>query len=175
MTVFTMAASLQVSSIPLCYQGCCPRIIPLSLPRIDTSYSYLSFRRKLQREKNKNWLEPTRPKMVEDLTSNTPWFSLDTHYNTLACQVTQPPAPWQLTTAMTTSRKAHTRTEKESCISSKSKPHLCFQIIHEYSSHSFQFPPFYLDPPTHLVPLPKLGWEVDLWTRFPLLHSLTIE
>ena len=28
---------------------------------IKTNYCYLSFKRKLQREKNKNWLEPTRP------------------------------------------------------------------------------------------------------------------
>ena len=61
----------------------CPRITLLPLPWIETSYSYLSFRRKMQREKNKNWLEPTGSKMVEDLTST--WASLYAHCNKLAC------------------------------------------------------------------------------------------
>ena len=67
-----------------CYQGCCPTIIPLSLPQIETIYCYLSFRKTMQREKNKNWLKPTRPKMAEDLTSSRPSASLQTHCNTLA-------------------------------------------------------------------------------------------
>ena len=33
---------------------------------------------------NKNWLEPTRHKMAEELTSSRPWTSLYTHCNTLA-------------------------------------------------------------------------------------------
>lgn len=48
-----------------CYQGYCPRIISLPLPQIETNYSYLGFRRKLQEP-----LEPTRSKMVEDLNSS---------------------------------------------------------------------------------------------------------
>ena len=41
------AQHLQIS---YCYQVCCPRIIPLPLPWMETNYSYLNFRRKLQRE-----------------------------------------------------------------------------------------------------------------------------
>ena len=33
--------------------------------------------RKLQKEKNKNWLELTKLKMVEDQTSRRPWDSLN--------------------------------------------------------------------------------------------------
>ena len=36
---------------------------------------------------------------------------------------------------------------KKSYISARSKPHFSSQVSHEYSSHSFQFPPFYLHPP----------------------------
>ena len=89
--------------------------------------------------------------------------------------MTHPPVPWQLKIAMTTTRKAHTRTEKESCISSRSKPHSFSQITHEYSSHSSQIPPFHFNPSIYLMSLPELGWEVDLRTRFLLLHSLAIE
>ena len=35
------------------YQGWCPRIISLPFPPIETNYSYLSFRKKLQRKKKK--------------------------------------------------------------------------------------------------------------------------
>lgn len=36
-------------------------------------------------EKNKTWLEPREPKMVEDLTFSWTWGSLYTHCNVLAC------------------------------------------------------------------------------------------
>ena len=51
----------------------------------------------------------------------------------------------------------------------------CPWITHEYSSPSFQFPPFYLEPSIYLVSLPELEQEVDLQTRFLPLHSLAIE
>ena len=54
------------------------------------------------------------------------------------------PASGQLTVAMTTIRKARARTEKECCISSRSKPHSCSQMTHKYSFHFFQISPFYL-------------------------------
>ena len=63
--------------------------------------------------------------------------------------------------------KSHTRTEKDYCLSSRSKPHSCSWINWEYSSHSFQSPPFYLDPSIYMVALLKLAWEVDLKTNFP--------
>ena len=89
--------------------------------------------------------------------------------------MTHPTAPWQLTIAMATTRKGHTRTKKEGFISSWSKPHPCSHIGHEYSSHSFQSPPIYLNAPIYLVSLPELGRRVDWWNRFHLLHSLVIE
>ena len=52
-----------------------------------------------------------------------------------------------------TTRKAQARTEKESCISFGSKPHLCFWISNEYSFHSLEFPPFYLDHPIYVISL----------------------
>ena len=64
---------------------CCPKIIPLPLPQKEINYSYLSFRKKLLTEKNENGLEPTRPKMVEDLNSSRPWASLHAHCNILTC------------------------------------------------------------------------------------------
>ena len=51
----------------------------------------------------------------------------------------------------------------------------CPWITHKYSSPSFQFPPFYLEPSIYLVSPPELDREVDLQTRFLLLHSLAIE
>ena len=47
----------------------CSRIICLPLLPMETNYSCVSFRRKLQRVKSKDCFEPTRPKMAEDLTS----------------------------------------------------------------------------------------------------------
>ena len=124
-------------SLPAVRKNCNQTIAPESdsWPSwIKTNYSYLSFKRKLQREKNKTWLELTRPKMEEDLTSS--WASLYAHCIILARWMTHPPMSCQLMVAMTTTRKAQTRTEKESCISSRSTPH---HSCHEYSSHSFQF------------------------------------
>ena len=89
--------------------------------------------------------------------------------------MTHPPAPWQLTIIITITRKVQTKTEKECCTSSRFKPHLCSRISHEYSSLSFQYTPFYLNSPVQMVPPPTLGWEVDLQTKFLLLHSLAIE
>ena len=43
----------------------------LCLSLMETNYSYLSFRKKLQREQSKNWIEPARPK-VEVLTYGRP-------------------------------------------------------------------------------------------------------
>ena len=37
---------------------------------------------------DKNWLEPTRSKMVEDLTSSGPWTTCYPHCNTVACWMT---------------------------------------------------------------------------------------
>ena len=60
--------------------------------------------------------------------------------------------------------KARARTEKGCFLSSRSKPHPCSQLTHEYSSLSFQFPPFYLHCPIYMVTQLKLNWKVDLWT-----------
>ena len=65
-----------------CHQGHHPRTIPLPLPQMETSYSNLSFRRKLQRGKQ-NWLERPRSKRAKDLTSSKPWTS-PAHCNVLA-------------------------------------------------------------------------------------------
>ena len=64
--------------------------------------------------------------------------------------------------AMTTTGKAHTKTEKENPISSRFEQHPCSQINNEYFSHTFQIPPFYLNPLTNLASLPELGCEVGL-------------
>ena len=42
-----------------------PELYTWSLPQVETNYSYLNFKRKLQR--GKQWLELTRPKLVEVL------------------------------------------------------------------------------------------------------------
>lgn len=70
--------------------------------------------------------------------------------------------------------KSHTRAKKDYCLSSRSKLHSYSWINWEYSSHSFQSPPFYLDPSIYKVALLKLAWEVDLKTDFPfsILWSL---
>ena len=114
-----------------------------------------------------NWLEPTRTKMAEDLTSTRPWASLYTHCNTSAKWHThQHHDSWQLPCQQR--EKPHIGTEKQSCISSGSKPHSCSQVTHGYyNSHTFQFPPLYFNPLTHLVSLPDWGWKVDL-RGFPL-------
>ena len=58
------------------------------------------------------------------------------------------------------SQKAQTRTKKESCINSRSKPCPCSWITHEYSSHSF--------PNPSLLPWPSyicgvcLNWVEEL-------------
>ena len=41
---------------------------------------------KTKQNKNKNWLEPNKPKMAEDLTSNGPRASLHAHCNILAAK-----------------------------------------------------------------------------------------
>ena len=51
----------------------------------------------------------------------------------------------------------------------------CPWITHKYSSPTFQFPPFHLEPSIYLVSPLKLDREVDLQTRFLLLHSLATE
>ena len=66
-------------------------------------------------------------------------------------QMTHSSAPHQLTVAMTITRKAQTRTEKESCISLGYKAHLCSQITLDYSSKTIQFPPCYLDSHIYMV------------------------
>lgn len=57
--------------------------------------------------------------------------------------MTQSPAPWQVTVTMSTTIKARTRMAKESWISSRSKPHPCSQVSHDYFSLS-NFLPFTL-------------------------------
>ena len=75
-------------------------------------------------------------------------------------------ATGQLTTAMITTGKACSRTEKESCISSRSRPHSYSQITPEYSYHSF--------PPIYWVSL--LNWVekliCELSSFFSILWSL---
>ena len=46
-----------------------PRVLPLSLPQTET---HSKCRRKPQRQGNKNWLEPTGPKVAGGLASSGP-------------------------------------------------------------------------------------------------------
>ena len=55
---------------------------------------------------------------------------------------------------MTITRKAHTKTEKESCVSSRYKPHPCSRITHEYSFLS-------LFPNPSLSPRPSYIFDVS--------------
>ena len=48
------------------------------------SWLKTKFQEKAAKRKNKDWLKPTRSKMVEDLTSGVPWASLYAHCNALA-------------------------------------------------------------------------------------------
>ena len=102
--------------------------------------------------------------MVEDLTSCRLWTSSYAYYKT--CKIIHPPAARQLTIAMTTTRKAHIRTEKS--VESVLGPHHApvSQITCEYS-HSFQLSPFYLDCLIYLMSLLKLSWEVDFESWVP--------
>ena len=72
--------------ITFCSHYLLPRPSPqdhtLPLPQMETSYSNLSFRRKLQRGKQ-NWLGQPRSKRAKDLTSSKPWTS-PAHCNVLA-------------------------------------------------------------------------------------------
>ena len=143
----------------------CPRITLLPLPWIETSYSYLSFRRKMQREKNKNWLEPTGSKMVEDLTST--WASLYAHCNKLACYDTP--------TSTMLINSCHDNNWKSPYKDWKGELHqFRVQTTPLFLDNSWIVLPqtlsFYFDPPTYLMSPSELGWEVDLWTQFPLLH-----
>ena len=71
--------------------------------------------------------------------------SLYAHCNILACWMAYPSTPWQLPIAMTTAGKADARIEKESCTGFWVQATAFSRISHEYSSHPFQFPPFYLE------------------------------
>ena len=42
---------------------------------------------------DRNWLEPTRSKMAEDLTSSRHWASSYAHCDTFACEMTHLPSP----------------------------------------------------------------------------------
>ena len=65
-----------------------PRLLPQNhtlTPLLIRSQLVLSkFQEEVVRRK-KDWLEPTRPKTAEDLTSSRTWASLNAHYNILAC------------------------------------------------------------------------------------------
>ena len=87
--------------------------------------------------------------------------------------MTYPAVTQQLTVAMTATWKTHTSTENACCLSPKPEAHPCSWISHEYSSHSFQFPPFCFLPPIyalHWNHVKKLIWKF----KFLILHSLDI-
>ena len=64
------------------------------------------------------------------------WTGLSNyHFHSTWAEWHNQPAPWQLTVTMTTTRKAQTRAEKDSCIHSGSKPCPCSWITHDYSCH----------------------------------------
>ena len=65
--------------------------------------------------------------MEKYLTSSRSRLTIYAHVNcnTLACYVTHPPAPWQLKIAMTTTGKAHTRTEKGRVALVPAPNHIC--------------------------------------------------
>ena len=125
-----------------------PGLLPQNhtLPSTNRNQLLLS---KVQEEatkrKKNNWLEPTQPKMAEDLT-----FSrrepLHSHFNTLACWMTYLSVPQQLTIAMITTEKPVQGLKRRAAFG--------IQTTLLFSDNSwifpplcFQFPPFYLDPP----------------------------
>lgn len=149
--------------------GSCP-----ALPSNGNQLLWSKFQEEAATRKKQTRLEPTRPKMVVDLTSRAPWASLCAHCNALT-------AKWHTHHIMTVASchdnngKACTRLEKESCCQSR------VQTTTRFSDNSWMsFPlvpvPSHLPPPSiYWLSPPELGSEADLRTRFPVLRSLATE
>ena len=166
------AGWFRLTSRPLtnCYQGGHPRIIPPAPPSNGSQLLSVSGGR--CKKKNKNWLEPPRSKMAEDLTPSGPCASLSAHCHALAKWHAHL-VLWQLTVAMTTTGEDQTRTEKESCISPASEPHPLFLDT------SWIFPPLLPIPSLLLWPCFIYGVSARIglrsWFANQLLRSLAIE
>ena len=102
--------------------------------------------------------------MLEDLTSSRLWASLYTHcmnYYT-KWHTHQHKDSWQLPWQLEKPFKDWKGALHQ--LLAQTTP--LYWITHGYSSLSFQFTPFKLDPPIHMVSPPEVGWKGDLRTKF---------
>ena len=162
-----------------CYQGCCPRILPLTFPQMETSCSYLSCKEKNKTSRNKlgpRWWKTWPPvtSIIRPIIRPEPYYTLIVIHQHSKWHTHQCPDSWQLPWQ----KPENPIKGLKEVLYSGSKPHPCSWTSHEYSSHSSWIPLFTL---TLLwlwsikVYIYGVSTGTGLRTWFPLFHSLTTE